>query len=64
MCLLHIAISYLTSKFVTLLNSQHPKQLPPPPQVDRLEDELYSEQEKYKAIVEELELTFAEMSGY
>merc|ERR1712107_421777 len=32
-------------------------------EVDRLEDEL-SEQEKYKAITEELEQTFAEMSGY
>ena len=32
--------------------------------VDRLEDELVSEQEKYKAITEELEQTFAEMSGY
>ena len=27
-------------------------------------DELVSEQEKYKAITEELEQTFAEMSGY
>ena len=34
------------------------------PQVDRLEDELISEQEKFKAINEELEQTFAEMSGY
>ena len=34
------------------------------PKVDRLEDELVSEQEKYKAITEELEQTFAEMSGY
>ena len=34
------------------------------PQVDRLEDELVSEQEKFKAITEELEQTFAEMSGY
>merc|ERR1712154_207875 len=33
-------------------------------EVDRLEDELVSEQEKYKAITEELEMTFAEMSGY
>ena len=33
-------------------------------QVDRLEDELYREQEKFKAITEELEQTFAEMSGY
>merc|ERR1712121_14568 len=33
-------------------------------EVDRLEDELISEQEKYKAITEELEQTFAEMSGY
>ena len=33
-------------------------------QVDRLEDELVGEQEKYKAITEELEQTFAEMSGY
>jgi tropomyosin 2 len=33
-------------------------------QVDRLEDELYQEQEKFKAITEELEQTFAEMSGY
>ena len=36
----------------------------PPPQVDRLEDELVAEQEKFKAITEELEQTFAEMSGY
>ena len=35
-----------------------------PFQVDRLEDELVSEQEKYKAITEEVEQTFAEMSGY
>ena len=33
-------------------------------QVDRLEDELYQEQEKFKAIGEEMEQTFAEMSGY
>merc|ERR1712117_802061 len=33
-------------------------------EVDRLEDELLAEQEKFKAITEELELTFAEMSGY
>ena len=33
-------------------------------QVDRLEDELISEQEKFKGITEELEQTFAEMSGY
>merc|ERR1712071_280335 len=33
-------------------------------EVDRLEDELVGEQEKYKAITEELEQTFAEMSGY
>ena len=33
-------------------------------QVDRLEDELASEQEKFKSISEELEATFAEMSGY
>merc|ERR1711962_878242 len=33
-------------------------------EVDRLEDELVAEQEKYKAITEELEQTFAEMSGY
>jgi len=33
-------------------------------EVDRLEDELVGEQEKYKAITEELEATFAETSGY
>ena len=33
-------------------------------QVDRLEDELVGEQEKLKGITEELEQTFAEMSGY
>merc|ERR1719325_311458 len=33
-------------------------------EVDRLEDELAKEMEKYKTITEELELTFAEMSGY
>merc|ERR1711992_399205 len=33
-------------------------------EVDRLEDELVLEQEKFKAITEELEQTFAEMSGY
>ena len=33
-------------------------------QVDRLEDELMGEQEKLKGISEELEQTFAEMSGY
>jgi len=33
-------------------------------EVDRLEDELVDEQEKFKAITEELEQTFAEMSGY
>jgi len=31
-------------------------------EVDRLEDELVAE--KYKSITEELEQTFAEMSGY
>ena len=35
-----------------------------PIQVDRLEDELVGEQEKLKGITEELEQTFAEMSGY
>ena len=34
------------------------------PQVDRLDDELLGEQEKFKAITEELDQTFAEMSGY
>merc|ERR1711892_1495790 len=33
-------------------------------EVGRLEDELVSEQDKFKAITEELEQTFAEMSGY
>merc|ERR1711874_923103 len=33
-------------------------------EVGRLEDELAAEQEKYKSITEELEATFAEMSGY
>ena len=33
-------------------------------QVDRLEDELLGEQDKFKAITEELDATFAEMSGY
>merc|ERR1712021_303851 len=33
-------------------------------EVDRLEDELLGEQEKFKAITEELDATFAEMSGY
>merc|ERR1712180_116246 len=33
-------------------------------EVDRLEDELVAEQEKFKAINEELEQTIAEMSGY
>merc|ERR1712131_567903 len=33
-------------------------------EVDRLEDELVAEREKYKAITEELEMTFAEVSGY
>ena len=33
-------------------------------QVDRLEDELVNEQDKFKAITEELDATFAEMSGY
>ena len=33
-------------------------------EVDRLEDELAMEKEKYKSITDELELTFAEMSGY
>merc|ERR1712055_1276539 len=33
-------------------------------EVDRLEDDLVNEQEKFKAITEELEQTFAEMSGY
>ena len=38
--------------------------IPIPVQVDRLEDELMMEQEKLKGITEELEQTFAEMSGY
>merc|ERR1712036_131375 len=33
-------------------------------EVDRLEDELVNEQDKFKAITEELDQTFAEMSGY
>merc|ERR1719342_1551842 len=33
-------------------------------EVGRLEDELVGEQEKFKAITEELDQTFAEMSGY
>merc|ERR1711988_310236 len=33
-------------------------------EVDRLEDELVNEQDKFKAISEELDATFAEMSGY
>jgi len=33
-------------------------------EVDRLEDELVNEQEKFKAITDELDQTFAEMSGY
>jgi len=33
-------------------------------EVDRLEDELLGEQDKFKAITEELDATFAEMSGY
>merc|ERR1712106_1188174 len=33
-------------------------------EVDRLEDELLDEQDKFKAITEELDQTFAEMSGY
>jgi hypothetical protein len=33
-------------------------------QVDRLENELVSEQEKIKAINEEVESTFVELSGY
>merc|ERR1712033_38998 len=33
-------------------------------EVDRLEDELVHEKEKYKAISDELDQTFAEMSGY
>ena len=32
-------------------------------QVDRLEDELMEEQDKYKSVSEELEQAFAEMSG-
>ena len=32
--------------------------------VDRLEEELMKEQEKLKGITEELERTFAELSGY
>ena len=32
--------------------------------LDRAADELVAEQEKFKAITEELEQTFAEMSGY
>ena len=33
-------------------------------EVDRLEDELVKEQDKFKAVTEELEQTFAEMSGF
>jgi hypothetical protein len=35
-----------------------------PVEVDRLEDELLNEKEKFKAISDELDQTFAEMSGY
>ena len=33
-------------------------------EVDRLEDELLAEQDKLKSVSEELEQTFAEMSGF
>merc|ERR1739848_233222 len=33
-------------------------------EVDRLEDELVHEKEKFKAVSDELDQTFAEMSGY
>ena len=33
-------------------------------EVDRLEDALVIEQDKFKALTEELEQTFAEMSGF
>nr|Q7M3Y8.1 RecName: Full=Tropomyosin; AltName: Full=Major allergen Tur c 1; AltName: Allergen=Tur c 1 [Turbo cornutus] len=33
-------------------------------EVDRLEDELLAEKEKYKAISDELDQTFAELAGY
>jgi len=33
-------------------------------EVDRLEDELVAEKEKYKAISEDLDMTFQELSGY
>ncbi|VDI77504.1 tropomyosin 1 [Mytilus galloprovincialis] len=33
-------------------------------EVDRLEDELLTEKEKYKAISDELDATFAELAGY
>ena len=35
-----------------------------PSEVDRLEDELLAEQDKLKSVSEELEQTFAEMSGF
>jgi predicted nucleic acid-binding Zn-ribbon protein len=33
-------------------------------EVDRLEDELVNEKEKYKSITDELDVTFTELTGY
>jgi len=33
-------------------------------EVDRLEDELVNEKEKYKGITDELDVTFSELTGY
>jgi tropomyosin-1 len=33
-------------------------------EVDRLEDELVNEKEKYKSITDELDVTFSELTGY
>ncbi|CAG7838073.1 unnamed protein product [Allacma fusca] len=33
-------------------------------EVDRLEDELVNEKEKYKSISDELDVTFSELTGY
>ena len=58
-----IFVSKLTQNKLTIQVQPFPT-LTQCAQVDRLEDELVSEQEKFKAITEELEQTFAEMSGY
>ena len=60
----HLKSLYYTAHHFWLVNAPLLDLADLSSQVDRLDDELLNEKEKYKGITEELEQTFAEMSGY